>query len=327
MDKPKITPKDFFLWAMAMIALYSSIFALITLLFSYIDYTFPDVLNSYVDPYGSGMRYQIAILIVMFPLFLILMRFIRKDILRDSTRRDIWIRRWALYLTVFLAGLTMVIDLITLINYFLGGEITTHFILKVFVVLGVAGVAFMHFLADIWGYWMQYPSRARSVGWGVGALILCAIGAGFLIVGTPNEIRSYKFDDTKVSDLQNIQYQVVNYWQQKQTLPVSLTNLQDPISGNVIPKDPQTGANYQYATTGSMSFKLCATFNAETQPNSLSNNSYSRPIAAPTSIGVGNDLTTETWQHGVGETCFSRTIDPERYPPFNKQAPVPVKGA
>src|SRR4051812_41595941 len=100
MDKPKITPKDFFLWAMAMIALYSSIFALITLLFSYIDYTFPDALNTFVDPYGSGMRIEIATLLVMFPLFLIIMRFIRKDIIRDPSRKDIWIRRWALYLTV-----------------------------------------------------------------------------------------------------------------------------------------------------------------------------------------------------------------------------------
>src|SRR4051812_1928398 len=140
MDIPKITPKDFFLWAMAMIALYSSIFALITLLFSYIDYTFPDTLNSYIDPYGGAMRIQIATLLVMFPLFLGLMRVIRKDMMRDATRKDLWIRRWALYLTVFFAGLSIVIDLIALINNFLGGEITLHFVLKVLVVLGIAAV-------------------------------------------------------------------------------------------------------------------------------------------------------------------------------------------
>ncbi len=314
MDKPKITPKDFFLWAMAMIALYSSIFALITLLFGYIDYAFPDALNSYIDPYSSGMRYQIATLLVMFPLFLVVMRFIRKDIVRDPTRSDIWIRRWALYLTVFLAGLTMVIDLIVLVNSFLGGEITTRFVLKVLVVLGIAGVAFMHFLADIWGYWSQYPSRARSVGWGVGALVLVAIGAGFFIMGSPSQIRLYRFDDTKVSDLQNIQWQVVNYWQQKQSLPTTLGDIQDPISGYVIPKDPQTGEMYKYEATGPMTFKLCATFNAETQLNSMNNNMYARPIGIE-----GKDPMGETWQHGVGETCFERTIDPERYPPYNKQ--------
>jgi hypothetical protein len=322
MDKPKITPKDFFLWAMAMIALYSSIFALITLLFSYIDHTFPDALNYYVDAYGSGMRIQIATLLVMFPLFLALMRFIRRDIERDPTRKDIWIRRWALYLTVFIAGLSIIVDLIVLVNNFLGGEITMRFILKILVVLGVAGVAFMHFLADIWGYWMQWPNRARYVGWGALALVVATIAAGFVIMGSPAQIRLYRFDDNKVNDLQSIQWQVVNYWQQKEMLPATLADLQDPISGFMVPKDAQTGADYRYEVVSPMSFKLCATFNAETQSNSI-NNAYSRAVM-PLEMG-GKDLMSDSWQHGAGETCFERTIDPERYPPYIKQRP-PTKG-
>ncbi len=328
MDKPKITPKDFFLWAMAMIALYSSIFALIALLFSYIDYTFPDALNSYIDPYSSGMRYQIATLLVMFPIFLVIMRFIRKDILRDPTRKDIWIRRWALYLTVFLAGLTMIVDLITLLNYFLGGEISTRFVLKVLVVFGVAGIAFMHFLADIWGYWLQYPARARAVGWGLGALVILTIAAGFLIMGSPNQIRLYRFDDLKINDLQSIQYQIVNYWQQKETLPAQLSDLNDPIGGFRVPVDQQTGAQYTYAITDTMTFKLCATFNAVTQPNSMSSQNYGRsvPLPAPVTKDGAVVMENDTWVHTAGENCFTRMIDPQRYPPYNKTVPVKVKG-
>ena len=51
MDRPKTTPKDFFLWAGAMVTLYAGVFAFVGLLFDYLNYTFPDTaLNYYVDP-------------------------------------------------------------------------------------------------------------------------------------------------------------------------------------------------------------------------------------------------------------------------------------
>ncbi|MDO8514132.1 MAG: DUF5671 domain-containing protein [bacterium] len=328
MDKPKVTPKDFFLWAGAMIALYISIFSLISLLFDYINYTFPDVLNYYVDPYSSSIRYEMAALIVLFPLFLLLMRFIRKDIARVPQKRDLWIRRWVLYLTVFVAGAAVAGALITLINYFLGGEITTRFILKVFVVVLVAGAGLLHFLADIWGYWVQYPERARMIGWGAGVVVLASIAAGFFIMGSPNQIRLYRFDDQKVNDLANVQSQIVNYWRSKEKLPATLDGLQDSIRGNLIPLDPQTKTPYVYQVTGKYSFKLCATFNAETQQNSptVTRAMIVEPMpAAP--IGVTSDvkgggLEQSTWQHGAGEICFDRTIDPQLYPPVPKQKPL-----
>jgi len=38
-----------------------------------------------------------------------------------------------------------------------------------------------------------------------------------------------------------------------------------------------------------------------------------RPVI-PDSFGLEN----ANWQHGQGETCFERTIDPELYPPKEK---------
>ena len=120
MDKPKVTPKDFFLWAGAMIALYGSVISFITLLFQYINHSFPDPLDYYVDPYSGGIRFAMASLIVLVPVTIFLMRFIRNDIARESIKNELWIRRWALVLTVFVAGAAVVGDLITLVNYFLG---------------------------------------------------------------------------------------------------------------------------------------------------------------------------------------------------------------
>ncbi len=307
--KPRMTPKDFFLWVGAMVTLYGSVVAFIALLFQYIDYAYPDNLQAYIDPYSGAIRISMASLIVLFPIFLLLMRLIRRSVVVDPTRVDIWIRRWALYLTLFIAGVTLAIDLITLINTFLGGDLTTRFVLKVVVVFLVIGAGFLHFLSDLWGYWNRYPSRARSVGYAAVIAIIAAIVGGFLIIGSPSSQRYMRFDAQKVSDLQSIQWQIVSYWQQKQKLPGKLSDLEDPIQGFIVPKDPQGSVQYAYTSTGPLSFTLCALFN---RANATGQGVSTEPARSP-SVGID-----ENWAHTAGKVCFERTIDPERYPPFQK---------
>lgn len=316
MDKPKVTPKDFVLWLGAMATLYSGVFAFISLIFTYISQAFPNpVTNDYYYygyPYGiADVSYEMASLIVLTPVFMLLMRLIRRDIARDPSRNEIWVRRWVLFLTLFLAAATMVIDLIVLLMTFLQGEeLTTGFLLKVLTVLLVAGLGFMHFLADMRGYWSAQQSRARMINWGVGLLVLAAIVAGFFIIGTPSEIRKMKQDSIRVSDLQNIQWQIVNYWQQKQEVPATLEELADPISYSTIPTDPASKAAYGYEVTGEMTFKLCAMFAME--------GGVEYPRMMPMEMSVGGKSTPDNWSHDAGEVCFDRTIDPERYPPYTR---------
>jgi len=313
MDKPKVTPKDFVLWLGAMAALYGGVVSFITLVFDYINHAFPNPVTNYYADQSSSISYETASLIVLTPVFLILMRVIRRSIAEDPSRNEIWVRRWALFLTLFLAGAAMVIDLIVLLNTFLQGEdLTTSFLLKVLTVLLVTGLGFMHFMADLWGYWDREKSRARMVNYAVGVLVLVTIVAGFFIIGTPQEMRAQKQDAIRVQDLQNIQWQIVNYWQQKEKLPATLEDASDPISNNIIPTDPQTGEAYTYKTTGNLSFQLCATF--ATAGGGLQNG-VARPVEPMIADGKP---TQDNWQHNAGEVCFDRTIDPERYPPYSK---------
>ena len=115
-----------------------------------------------------------------------------------------------------------------------------------------------------------------------------------------------------MSDLTNIQYQVVNYWQTKQKLPTALSDLNDPISGFTVPVDPQPEDSYSYKTSGTMSFELCATFN-EISPGTVPDT-----MTVPMPAGAVGGSISDDWWHGAGDTCFIRTIDPERYPPFSK---------
>ena len=310
MDKPKATPKDFFMWAGAMLALWGGVVAYLALVFDYINYTFPDVLNYYYsDPYSS-ISYEMASLIVLAPVLLILMRLIRRDIVEDPSRNDIWVRRWALMLTLFAAGATIVVDLIILLTTFLSGEeLSIRFLLKVVVVLLVAAAGFMHFLADLRGYWNENPKYARRVNYATAVLVIFTVAAGFFIVGTPQAARQYRFDEQRINSLQQIQGQIVYYWQQKEKLPQSLTDLTDDINGFTVPTDPSTGALYEYRVLGTTSFELCATFAI------ASRNAPSMPEAP---LGARPFLRGDNWGHEAGRTCFTRTIDKDLYPPVKR---------
>ncbi len=308
MEKPRTTPKDFFLWAGAMVSFYWSIIAFIFLVFSYIDYTFPNVLQYYpANPYESGISAQMASIIVLLPVYLVLVRVIARDAVADPSRREIWVRRWALIFTLFVAGVAIVIDLITLLTSFLSGEaLTTVFLLKVLLVLLVAAGVFMHFIADLKGYWVQYPARRKMVSAGVAVVALVSIVSGFFIVGTPREARLMRLDVEKVAHLQQITSHITYYYQAKQALPKSLADVTDSVTfGEGLPVDPETGEEYEYRTTGVRAFELCAVFNAASTPTEVSR------VAMPSKGGMSQD-----WNHGIGRTCFPVAIDPAFYPPL-----------
>ncbi|TSA44003.1 hypothetical protein D4R49_01030 [bacterium] len=316
MDKPKTTPKDFFLWAGAMVAFYWSVISYIFLVFNYVDFVFPNVLNYYPsDPYQSGISSEMASIIVLLPVYLLLMWLIRKDIFRDPSRSEIWVRRWALILTLFVAGAAIVGDLIALLTTFLNGEaLTTAFLLKVLVIFLIASGVFMHFISDLRGYWIAYPSRKRAVVISVAVLAVVTIISGFFIVGTPAQARLARFDTQRVYDLQTVQSEIIGYYRAKQLLPVLITDLNDSLSYGPVPTDPQTGVSYGYIPGEGLSFKLCTTFNAASRAN------YAQSVpVVPEGI---KGMTQDNWQHGAGQVCFDRTIDPSFYPPLTRVAPL-----
>ena len=295
--------KDFFLWLGVMVTLYLSSISLVLLLFEYIKILFPDPLDYYVDPYRGAIRFSIASLIVAFPLYVYLTRLVNTDMRKHTEKREITVRKWLVSLTLFVGALTLIIDLIALINVFLGGELTTQFVLKVATVLIVIGGVFLYYLYDLKGYWRKNESKSKLAGAIVSLVVIASVVGGFFILGSPADQRLLRFDQEKVNDLSNIQWQLVNYWQSKESLPDNLEQLEDPLSGYKMPTDPETDESYGYEKTGDLTFKLCANFNKESL--NLANDTTFRPK-------FGFDQAN--WEHDAGEVCFEREVDPDLYP-------------
>lgn len=305
------TPKDVFLHLFNIFTFYLSVIAFITLWVQYINKLFPDALNYYYTNISDTVSWASAALLITIPFFIASCWLLEKDNKKFPEKRDFQLRKWLLYFTLFLAGITFVIDLITFVMYFFRGELTTRFFLKVLVVLLVAGAVFAYYLWEL--------KRQEKIGNTLKVLttvlslfVLGSIIAGFFIVGTPSDQRNKKLDDQRIQNLSEIQSQIISYWQQKEKLPENLSVLQNDISGFMSPTDPETKMNYEYNIKSELTFELCGNFKTELKLDNSGariDYNYNSPIF----------LASQNWDHNKGRACFERTIDPEMYKIDNSQ--------
>lgn len=149
----------------------------------------------------------------------------------------------------------------------------------------------------------------RTAAYTLASASVLAIVASLLVAGSPSQARLQRYDQQRVADLQALEGAVVTYASRQYRLsgdvglptggallPEALAQLRQlPGFSDLFLADPITQQPYVYRVVDGVSFELCATFQAE---------SVDRAPDSPTS---------PTWSHGVGQTCFSRSIDPVQF--------------
>ena len=297
--------QDFIINLGAIVALYTLVYSLINLLFTIINTIYPQITNGYNYSGSASISWPVATLIIFFPIFILLMWLLEKEYIREPDRKNMGIHKWLTYITLFIAGLTMAGDLITVLYYFLDGqELTTGFLLKVLVVLIVACSIFTYYISDV----RDKLTAKKRMFWRIvaGVIILGSIIWGFAVLGSPATQRLYKYDEQKVNDLMNINNEVTNYYAMKGTLPNSLTDTSTQYY--IVATDTQTGRSYEYAKTGDTTYDLCAEFNKVS-------GSADKAIFATPPYG------SASWTHSAGHYCFAQTINPNMY---SKPVPLPM---
>ncbi|MFH1509564.1 MAG: DUF5671 domain-containing protein [Candidatus Nealsonbacteria bacterium] len=302
----KSTPKDFFLHLLNITTFYIAVINFITLFIQYINVLFPDLLNFYYTGITNSVRLSMSILLISVPVYILTSWMLGKDLKEDPNRRDLGLRKWLIYLTLFIAAITIIVDLITLTNNFLSGELTVQFFLKIFIVLIVAVSVFGYYIWDLKRKDREMSKLPKKFAWVLSFIVLASIILGFFIIGSPADQRDRRFDEQRVSDLQLLQGQIVNYWDQKDALPQKLEELEDSISGYSIPKDPEAKESYEYRIVNSLVFELCATFKT-------SNDDFGSVSGAIDPYYYRGISSKQNWEHEEGRTCFERTIDPDLY--------------
>src|SRR5580693_1683640 len=111
-ERAKSGPKDVFLYVLSIITLYAFAAALIDILFNFINVAFPEGAG---DPYAAqsilaSVRFDISVLIIVFPAYLIVNWLIRKSYIAAPEKRQLRVRKWLIYLTLFIASLVLIVD-------------------------------------------------------------------------------------------------------------------------------------------------------------------------------------------------------------------------
>lgn len=296
-----------------------SVVSYITLLMQYISIVFPDPLNYNLAGTLNSIFWSTSIIAIAFPAYIFTSWLMERDFTNNPAKRDLNVHKWLVYLTLFIAAVTILGDLITLLFNFLNGELTVPFFLKIVVVLAVASGVFGYYFWDLRQSSNNVSRVRKQIAWVMSGVILVSIIIGFVIAGTPATQRARRFDEQRANDLQIIQGQVIDYWTRKAVLPQTSQELENPISGFLFPHDPDTHLPYEYRATGNLSFELCAEFQTDSSAQTpLLKNPYSYAVPA------GGFREPEVWTHGNGRTCFTRTIDPSFYKPQAQIEKIPV---
>lgn len=299
------TARDFSLQLGALVALYVSLSFLLVLVFGLINLLFPDALDAYyqIESAQSSIRLGIAMTLVFFPTYIILTRLVNTHRRKENEGSYLGVTRWLIYLSLLIGGGALLGDLVAVIVYFLEGEITIRFVLKALAVLVVVGAAFTYYLLDARGYWLTREKISIRSGIASIIVVVVVLLLGFSNISTPSEVRERKLDQQQITDLRDMQWRVIEYYQTSGTLPEEIND----VYVTEMPQAPETRTSYRYELIDG-GFSLCASF---AYPSELMDGAYSsaRPVMP---IEKGISVTgTENWDHKAGDWCFIRTISDE----------------
>jgi Domain of unknown function (DUF5671) len=293
----KTSAKDFFINLGAIVALYSIVISLLNLLFNVINYAYPQITITGDNYYGSqSISMPVATLIIFFPVFVLLMWLMEKNYKVEPEKKHLGVRRWLIYITLFVAGLILAGDLVTVLYYFIDGQEMTNtgFIFKILSVFVVILTVLLYYVFDIRN---KLTPAYRKIWFGVSfVIILGSIIWGFSVLGSPWTRRQINYDMEKITALENISSSVQGYYNDEGKLPQTVSDIMSfsDASDYLNFTDYQTGKQYEYIKTGDTTFSVCADFNKKSTQENLTQ------LYVPGTV----NLTT----YPAGHYCFKEVV-------------------
>ena len=145
------TAKDAFLYLLSFSTLSIWTFGAGSVLFTLIDRLIKDPLGP-MNYYAGGyyeIAYSLACVIVAFPVYVFVMRYILGELEAHPEKLESPVRKWLTYIALLIAASVVVGDLITFLAYLLRGELTSRFEAKAAVVLVIAGGVFWYYIGSL----------------------------------------------------------------------------------------------------------------------------------------------------------------------------------
>ena len=263
-------PREAFLHLLTFATLAVWCLAAGSLWFTLIDFWLVDPAAPVFGDPLAGMARGLASVLVAFPIFLLVMRAVWRELIAGTAETDSLLRRWLTYMALFLAAGTLIGDLVAFVEHLLRGELTSRFVAKVVTVLVLAGGVFWFYVRSV----QVRPADSRDLlrrhgrlGAAIaGVFVLATLAFSFTQVGSPAAQRLAASDDRRSEDLEAIARIMRLRWTAGgQTAPMLPARLQDlPESSVLRLNDPITGEPYRYRPVNGARYELCARFQTDT---------------------------------------------------------------
>lgn len=140
-----VSARDFFFYTLTFVLMGAGVGCLLQIFFVLID-TF---VGENGHSYAGDLRFSIAVLIVVVPMFLWLTIRDQRALAVDPAQYRSAVRRWLTYLALLFASMTLLGDLIAVIYALLMGDLTLTFTLKAAVLGAVTGLVLGYYLGDM----------------------------------------------------------------------------------------------------------------------------------------------------------------------------------
>ncbi len=315
----KLNAKHFFLEFSYLILFYFLMWNFVFLVFTLIDSIFfKGSRDLFFLLEGSFFKFNLASLLVVTPVFFALVWFLRKNLKKDVQMREGRLRKWSIYITLFLSGLIVIVDLITLVHSYLSGsEITKAFLMKSAFALILFSVVFGYFVQDLRGYWDKHEKRRKAVLHPFITIVVISIVISLFAIGNPRNQKMLSYDLDKMRDLSAFEGNIKGYYQDTGKLPDNIMEVKKASPFYTTLRDPQTGKEYSYNKIDDKTFELCAEFNFDFPEIDTKNLSSSQ------SPWMVEDILNlkDKWNHTRGENCFKLDV---RDSGFKYPKPVPI---
>lgn len=147
--RPYLSAREAFTYGLMFAALAMTTFFLVELGHEIVDLLLPDEPRATRSFNYGDIRWAISVLVVFAPTFLWLNARAQREARADPGKRRSGVRKWIGYVTLFLAVLALLGDLLAAIYAFLSGDLTLAFALKALVVAAVAGAVFLYYRTEM----------------------------------------------------------------------------------------------------------------------------------------------------------------------------------
>jgi len=140
--------KDAFLYLLSFSTLAIWASGLGWVMFTLIDSWIKEDNYSYSGGYYE-LADSLACIIVTFPIYLMVMRYIIRELEVHPEKLESAVRKWLTYIALLITACVVVGDLIMFLTYLLRGELAARFVARVGIVLVIAGGIFWYYAGSL----------------------------------------------------------------------------------------------------------------------------------------------------------------------------------